>query len=168
MLLPLLRANTELQPCGRPESNRRPPLARRSTRSNRHLHHRLPISVYAHGNRKGTLGNRRYRFSMIPTRGIPCRMPEPRDARALARPIPRHERSKAGFEPAFPRSEVSEYLHHQRSLSRIARQKLPGERSRSDRPDGHRSKDEVSGLFTTWNWKPHGCGKQIQLSRRSG
>jgi hypothetical protein len=27
----------------------------------------------------------------------------------------------------------------------------------------HRFADEVSGLFTTWNWKPHECGKQNSI-----
>src|SRR5271155_4735465 len=54
------------------------------------------------------LGNRRFRSSPIETRSPSHEALATRDAPALVRPIPRHDRTGAGFEPAFPWYEVSE------------------------------------------------------------
>jgi hypothetical protein len=43
-----------------------------------------------------------------------------RDAPALAEPIPRHDRTEAGFEPALPLLRSIRNLHHQRIYSGIA------------------------------------------------
>ncbi len=125
MLLPPQGALTELQPCGWRESNPRPPLARRSTEV-------TDIFTTAI-----TLGNRRDRVCMTPTQALPRGRTGARDTTALARPPPRYVISKAGFEPAFPWSEVSEIF----TTSVFGR----GMR----RPKGRHGNEDASSLVTT-------------------
>jgi len=125
MLLPLLRADSELQPCVWPGSNRRPPLVRRSNRSNKHLHHRRKLG-------RGTSDA----------------------ATALAGVRPFGLRASNPLGTFAPYHEVTGIFTTTRRAQLSARQWLPGEQAKPDWPCGRRFVDEVSGFFTTWNWQP--------------
>lgn len=87
------------------------PARRRSAlpRSNKHLHHRLADYVAAHRQlQRARWGTGDIGCQWRRRRCLPFGRTGTRDATALARPLPRYETSKAGFEPAFPWREVSE------------------------------------------------------------
>ena len=86
-------------------------------RCNRSLHHRRTGFVRAsradEGSRWGT-GD--FGGSPIETRSPSREALATRDAPALAEPIPRHDRTEAGFEPALPLLRSIRTLHHQRQV----------------------------------------------------
>ena len=109
MLLPLRGAMTELRHFYRRDLNPRPPSRQSGAalyRSNRHLHHRLADDD-ASANAKHA-GEQAISVSVTSTQALPCRTTGAAALTALARPPPRCVTSKAGFEPALSRSEVSE------------------------------------------------------------
>jgi len=96
------RAISELRHFSRRELNPASSACAALYRSNKHLHHRLPKRIAAHGNRKGTLGNRRYRFSVISTRSLPCGQPEPATHGPSRGPFHGTKDQRRDSNPLFP------------------------------------------------------------------
>jgi hypothetical protein len=68
----------------------------------------LPMHIAAHRQLQRHAGEQAISVVNDINAGASWQKNRTRDATALARPLPRYVVSKAGFEPAFPRCEVSE------------------------------------------------------------